>query len=197
MKSAEIVVHASRKRPAVGVPARLVRDRGVDESGAGRTTLAATTAALAEYEERLYALSCRYLGGKKFWRRRLASRSDVHSAIVAGVPYGSLVFLVSQMKELEEGDVAKVLGISTRTLRRQGETPEKTMPVDLASKTWLFAETLAKATEIFGGKEEAERWMSRPAMGLDDQRPIELLQTVQGAEVVSDFLTRLEYGVYS
>ena len=105
--------------------------------------------------------------------------------------------LVSQMKGLEESDVAKVLGISTRTLRRQSETPEKTMPVDLASKTWLFAETLAKATDIFGGKEEAERWMSRPAMGLDGQRPIELLQTVQGAGLVSDFLTRLEYGVYS
>ena len=71
------------------------------------------------------------------------------------------------------------------------------MPTDLASKTWLFAETLAKATEIFGGKEEAERWMSKPAMGLDRQRPIELLQTVQGAELVNDFLGRLEYGVYT
>ena len=71
------------------------------------------------------------------------------------------------------------------------------MPADLASKAWLFAETLAQATEIFGGKEEAECWMSKPAMGLDGQRPIELLQTVQGAELVNDFLTRLEYGVYS
>ena len=34
-------------------------------------------------------------------------------------------------------------------------------------------------------------------MGLNDQRPIELLQTVQGTELVTDFLTRLEYGVYS
>ena len=34
-------------------------------------------------------------------------------------------------------------------------------------------------------------------MGLDGKRPIELLQTVQGAELVTDFLTRLEYGVYN
>jgi len=148
-------------------------------------------------EEKLYSLSSDYLGGKKFWHQRLASRSDVHSAIVNGVPYGSLVFLVSQVRGLDEGDVVKVLGISTRTLRRQSETPEKQMPADLASKAWLFAETLAKATEIFGGKEEAERWMSKPAMGLDGQRPIDLLQTVQGAELVNDFLTRLEHGVYS
>ena len=149
------------------------------------------------YEERLYSLSSRYLGGKKFWHRRLASRSDVHSAILSGVAYGSLIFLVNQVKGLEEGDLAKVLGISTRTLRRQSETPDKPMPTDLASKAWLFAETLAKATEIFGGKDEAERWLSRPAMGLDGQRPIDMLQTVQGAELVNDFLTRLEYGVYS
>jgi putative toxin-antitoxin system antitoxin component (TIGR02293 family) len=147
--------------------------------------------------QRLYSLSCRYLGGTKFWRHRPASRSDVHAAIVRGVPYGSLIFLVSQVKGLQEGDVAKVLGVSTRTLRRQSDTPDKPMPADLASKAWLFAETLAKATEIFGGKEEAERWMSRPATGLDGRRPIELLQTVQGAELVNDFLTRLEYGVYS
>jgi len=158
---------------------------------------ASADAGQAEDEERLYALSCRYLGGKKYWHRRLASRLDVHAAIVGGVPYGSLVFLVASVKGLEEGDVARVLGISTRTLRRQGETPEKQMPADLASKAWLFAETLARATDIFGGKEEAERWMAGPALGLDGQRAIDLLQTVQGAELVNDFLTRLEFGVYS
>jgi putative toxin-antitoxin system antitoxin component (TIGR02293 family) len=148
-------------------------------------------------EERLYSMSSRYLGGKRFWQHRLKSRSDVHAAILSGVPYGSLIFLVNSVKGLEESDVARVLGISTRTLRRQSETPDKQMPADLASRAWLFAETLAKATDIFGGKEEAERWMSKPATGLDGQRPIELLQTFQGAELVNDFLTRLEYGVYS
>ena len=150
-----------------------------------------------QMEHRIYALSLKYLGGKKFWRRDLCSKADVHSAIVKGVPYASLVFLVDNVTEVVEADVAKVLGVSTRTLRRQTEAPEKQMPADLASKAWLFAETLAKATEVFGGKEPAEQWMSRPAMGLSGQRPIDLLQTVQGAELVSDFLTRLEYGVYT
>lgn len=150
-----------------------------------------------DFQERLYGLSRSLLGGKKFWHHRLSSRFDIHAAIVSGVPYASLFFLISSVKGLEESELAKVLGISTRTLRRQRETPEKTMPANLASKTWLFAETLARATETFGGKEEAERWMSKPAMGLDGQRPIDLLQTVQGAELVNDFLTRLEHGVYT
>jgi len=152
---------------------------------------------VGDREQRVYRRSYHFLGGKKFWHHRIASRSDVHSAIVSGIPYGSLIFLVEQMKELEEIDIVRVLGISARTLRRQSEAPDKTMPVDLASKAWLFAETLAKATDVFGSKDDAELWMSRPAMGLDGQRPIDLLQTVQGAELVSDFLGRLEYGVYT
>ena len=148
-------------------------------------------------QRRLYSLSRSYLGGKKFWHRNLESRSDIHSTILDGVAYGSLNFLLDSVKWLELIDLANVLGRSTRTLRRQSETPDKQMPPDLASKAWMFAETLAKATEVFGGKEEAERWMSKAAMGLDGRRPIDLLQTVQGAELVNDFLTRLEYGVYS
>ncbi len=59
------------------------------------------------------------------------------------------------------------------------------------------ADALAKATQVFGSAGEAERWMSRPAMGLDGQRPVDLLQTVRGTELVHDFLVRLEYGVYT
>jgi putative toxin-antitoxin system antitoxin component (TIGR02293 family) len=153
---------------------------------------------IAAREAHLLHLSSELLGVDKKFGKTLNSRMDVHSAIVAGaLQYSALIVLISRFKALPEGDVVNVLGISTRTLRRQRETPKKAMPPDLASKTWLFAETLAKASEVFGGKEQAEAWMDRPAMGLDGQRPIEMLQTVQGAEIVNDFLTRLEYNVYS
>jgi putative toxin-antitoxin system antitoxin component (TIGR02293 family) len=39
--------------------------------------------------------------------------------------------------------------------------------------------------------------MERPAIGLDQRRPIDLLTTPAGAELVETFLERLEYGVYS
>lgn len=145
----------------------------------------------------VYRLSTEFLGGSKVFKTRLCSRSDVHSAILQGVPYSSLLFFISRFTSLHESDAVNVLGISARTLRRQKDAPKKPMPADLASKTWLFAETLAKASEVLGGKDRAEEWMSKPATGLDGQRPVDLLQTVQGAEIVDDFLTRLEHGVYS
>jgi putative toxin-antitoxin system antitoxin component (TIGR02293 family) len=60
-----------------------------------------------------------------------------------------------------------------------------------------FAEILVKATAVLGSQEEAEQWLLRPAMGLDQRRPIDLLATTAGAEIVQDFLGRLEYGVYT
>ena len=62
---------------------------------------------------------------------------------------------------------------------------------------WKFAENLAKATEVFGLQREAEQWMKRPATGLEQRRPIELLETPAGLELAESFLERLEYGVYS
>ena len=144
-----------------------------------------------------YKASYKLLGGNRFVRHELHTRADVHEAILKGVPYASLLYFITNVKSLTEEDVVAVLGISARTLRRQRDTPKKAMPADLASKTWMFAETLAKASEVFGGQEEAEQWMSRPATGLDGQRPVELLQTLQGAELVNEFLGRLEYGVYT
>jgi putative toxin-antitoxin system antitoxin component (TIGR02293 family) len=60
-----------------------------------------------------------------------------------------------------------------------------------------LAEILARATQVFGSQEEAEQWLERPAMGLDNNRPLDLLDTPAGVEMVEDFLTRLEYGVYT
>lgn len=56
---------------------------------------------------------------------------------------------------------------------------------------------LTQASEVFGNREAAEAWMSRPAMGLDGQRPIDCLQAAEGVRVVRDVLARLEYCVYS
>ena len=37
----------------------------------------------------------------------------------------------------------------------------------------------------------------RPAMGLNQARPVDLLDSAEGVEAVRDFLVRLEGGVYA
>lgn len=195
---------ATRVRRAVGadnvqIDTRPATGKAAKPALSSRRPAAAPKRSAAGSSEQTVVYSWSYLnlGGKKFSQHAPTSQSEVHAAIVKGVRYGSLLHLVDSIKWLDETDIAKVLGVSPRTLRRKNETPDKAMPPDLASKAWLLSETLSKATEIFGGKDEAEQWMAAPAIGLDNRRPIELLQTLQGAALVDDFLTRLEYGVYS
>ncbi|MEK8050950.1 antitoxin Xre/MbcA/ParS toxin-binding domain-containing protein [Ideonella sp. DXS22W] len=138
-----------------------------------------------------------FMGGRRWFKTVPQSRAEIHGALVKGVPYAILVNLVDHLTALSADEVAEAVGISARTLRRQKEQPAKLMPPDLASRTWQLAEILAQASAVFGGREAAERWMAHPALGLDGARPIDLLRTLQGAELVTEFLGRLEHGVYS
>lgn len=53
-----------------------------------------------------------------------------------------------------------------------------------------------QAELLFGSRVEARAWLNRPAMALEQRRPIELLDTEQGRRILSNLLTQLEYGVY-
>ena len=137
------------------------------------------------------------MGARRLFKQLPQSRAEIHGVLVKGLPYAVLLNLIDQLSALTIDDIAAAVGLSTRTLRRQKEQPAKPMPPDLASKTWLLAETLSQAATVFGSRDAAERWMARPAMGLDGARPIALMQTLQGAELVTEFLGRLEHGVYN
>ena len=163
-----------------------------------RGTAAAAVKAVAPPEAAAVSLGAiEFMGGRRHFKAVPQSRAEIHGALVKGLPYAVLVNLVEQTHGLSAQEIADAVGISTRTLRRQKEQPDKPMPADLASKTWLFAETLAQASRVFGGRDAAERWMAKPAMGLDGARPIDLLRTLQGAELVTEFLGRLAHGVYN
>lgn len=59
------------------------------------------------------------------------------------------------------------------------------------------AKILSLASEVFGSQEEAEQWLERPAIGLDQRRPIDLLSTPAGVELVEEFLGRIAHGIHA
>jgi len=53
------------------------------------------------------------------------------------------------------------------------------------------------AATVFGSRCVAEKWLSEPAIGLEGRkRPIELLDSNEGREVVWTYLLRMYHGVY-
>lgn len=55
----------------------------------------------------------------------------------------------------------------------------------------------ALAVEVLGSVEAAEQWLMTPAMGLDQRRPVDLMQTLDGCDQVNLLLSRIQYGVYA
>jgi putative toxin-antitoxin system antitoxin component (TIGR02293 family) len=138
-----------------------------------------------------------FLGGSGTLKKPVSNQIDAHRLILEGIPAAALFVLAGHLRDLQKtGAFEKALGMSMRTFQRRKDDPDKLLSTEQSSRAWKLAEILAKATEVFGSEEEAERWMERPAMGLDGHRPVDLLATSAGTELVETFLEQLEYGVY-
>ncbi|MBI2740596.1 MAG: DUF2384 domain-containing protein [Rhodospirillales bacterium] len=125
------------------------------------------------------------------------NRLEVHTALTKGLPNKAAVHLVQGLHQLPENDVLNVIGFAARSWQRHKGDTKGHLNTERSSRAWKFAEILTKATKVFGSQEEAERWLDQPATGLNRQRPIDLLKTQTGTELVEEFLERLEYGVYT
>lgn len=140
------------------------------------------------------------LGGRAAIGRPVRTGLDAHDLLMGGLPAAALMHLTGEVAFLAASPdlLEKAVGISLRTLqRRRKEVGDAPLSVEQGSRTWKFAEILASASALFGSQAEAEAWMNRPAIGLDQRRPIDLLATPLGVAAVEDYLTRIDYGVYA
>lgn len=108
-----------------------------------------------------------------------------------------LVDYVAILRASHHGGMEKAVGISLRTYQRRMDALDKPLSPEQSGRTWKFAEVLGRAIALFGSQAEAEAWLERPAMALEQRKPIDLLSTPAGVESVENHLTRLEYGVYT
>lgn len=147
--------------------------------------------------EETLARTARLLGGRGTLGRRITSRLDVHEAIESGIPGGALIHMVAQVKAMKPADVLQAVGVSVRTIQRRAGSPRRPLSQEQSGRAWKFAEVLTRASEVFGSQTAAERWLSEPAMALDRRRPVDLLSSPVGVEIVEQLLGRIEHGVYT
>jgi putative toxin-antitoxin system antitoxin component (TIGR02293 family) len=166
-----------------------------DMASAALQDFQAAAPAVEENVVRAYKL----LGGQKMLRHPVSNSIDAHDLIERGIPAASLMVLIDGVQALSRGDaLEKAIGMSIRTFqRRRNDAASSSLSAEQSSRAWRFAEILAQAIEVLGSKEAAQEWLLSPAIGLDNRRPIDLLTSVAGAEAVGDYLTRMEYGVYT
>jgi putative toxin-antitoxin system antitoxin component (TIGR02293 family) len=137
------------------------------------------------------------LGGPKVVGKYPADPLAAHEMLERGLPNTAIKCLLDGMTTLGQKSIESAIGMSVRTRQRREKHPAELLSQDQTGRTWKLAEILTRATSAFGSRSAAEQWLAQPATGLDQRRPIDLLTTPAGVELVEDFLGRIEYGVYT
>jgi len=111
-----------------------------------------------------------------------------------GISKKSLTILAKQISlTLEE--VANVLHISERTLQRY--TPATLVKTEYADRAIELARLYERGIEVLGTAKAFNNWMRSSNRALNNEVPINLLDTSIGFDLVLQILGRIEYGVFS
>jgi len=121
---------------------------------------------------------------------------QTHDRVTKGIGVADLRRFMGAYHLLATSQVLKVIGTSERTLQRAAEKA-KPLDMNVSDRALRLATVTSQAMDVLGSQEAAERWLSIPALGLGGRKPIDLLQSTEGTELVKTLLTRMDYGVYA
>jgi putative toxin-antitoxin system antitoxin component (TIGR02293 family) len=106
----------------------------------------------------------------------------------------SLVDHVSKMVKLTDNEMAHLLGMTPRNLHRISS--DKRLGTDASERLLLLKNILIHALDTFEGEEVIVRnWLRTPISELNDQTPLQMMDTVTGFSLVDDVLGRLDYSL--
>ncbi|HEV8391469.1 MAG TPA: antitoxin Xre/MbcA/ParS toxin-binding domain-containing protein [Dongiaceae bacterium] len=120
--------------------------------------------------------------------RRLALVEQIRE----GFPFHLVGALATQSGvALEELVEFGVIPRRTWTHSKQNQRFTPTQSARLAR----FFRVLQRARDTFGSDDTAMHWLKRPTKPLQNNAPVALLDTEEGARLVEDLLTRIDHGI--
>ena len=96
---------------------------------------------------------------------------------------------------LSQKELADILNITPRTYQLYNN--DSLLGKDASERLIHLAVLYLKAKDVFKEQERIKNWLHQSLISLGGQRPIDLLDTKFGFDVVADELGRIAYGVYS
>ncbi|RSL16841.1 putative toxin-antitoxin system antitoxin component (TIGR02293 family) [Edaphobacter aggregans] len=135
------------------------------------------------------------LGGKKVLKKRVGTPAQLMTLIREGLPADILPSIAAELS-MDRSAVAKVVGISGRTLSRRLASRSR-LSAEESDRMVRLARVLALANDTLGDRTKASRWLQTPNRALQGSTPFELLDTDAGVQSVETILGRIAYGIYS
>jgi putative toxin-antitoxin system antitoxin component (TIGR02293 family) len=91
----------------------------------------------------------------------------------------------------------KIVGKAPRSKRHKvGVADANRLNAWQSAVAYQYAVGLERAERVFGTLAHAEDWLSRPCRYLDGLVPVDIFDNPVGFQVVMDYLSRVEMGVY-
>ncbi|MBW6458056.1 MAG: DUF2384 domain-containing protein [FCB group bacterium] len=129
------------------------------------------------------------------YRSLFENKVRLNRLIMSGLPY-SLFDVLRDKTPFTKDEWAGFLDISIKTLDRYKQSDKK-FKVSQSEKIVGMMEVLERGVDVFGNMEMFKHWLYSTVPAFGDTRPIDLLITSYGRELVLDELTRIEHGIFA
>jgi putative toxin-antitoxin system antitoxin component (TIGR02293 family) len=141
-----------------------------------------------------FETSISYWLGSSF-TSKMGSDFDVIEIGREGITKASIDYLTTHMGITRKTMAEDVLGMSVKTLERK--TPKEKLDKQASSHAIEIAKVMQHAYDVFGDEEKVKRWMNKENRALNHLKPVMILGTLTGINMVNDILGRIQEGVYS
>jgi putative toxin-antitoxin system antitoxin component (TIGR02293 family) len=97
------------------------------------------------------------------------------------------------MSGLEKDRLANMFHLSLKTIMRYSQA-NKNLDITTSEQALKIMALFKKGNDIFGNLAGFRNWLAKPQYGLGRQIPFQLMETSLGIDLISEELSRIEYG---
>lgn len=121
-------------------------------------------------------------------------KSDYSLVVNARKGVGTQIFYdILVLSGLEKDRLANMFHLSLKTIMRYAQA-NKNLDITTSEQALKIMALFKKGTELFGDLQIFRNWLAKPQYGLGRQIPFELMETSLGIDLISEELSRIEYG---
>lgn len=122
------------------------------------------------------------------------SARDIHHKINNGLS-GAALNAVKRLYGINNEKLGRLIGIRGDKTVAKRLAAKQISPIE-SDRVWRLIRLYSEALiALDGDKPAATQWFHTPAIRLGGEVPLELLQTEEGAKLVSDALVAIDYGL--
>ena len=136
----------------------------------------------------------RILGGSRVVRQAVNNKIDLLRLSRRGITKAAVLRLAESLA-LSLKDIALLIQVSERNLLRYADSERLSAAV--SGRVLQLAEVAARGEEVFASREQFRLWLGEQSVAFGGMRPVDMLDTVVGTQMVMEELGRLEHGVYA